>query len=210
TTLSARSADTDLPNNRERPQRESRSRIGSSGRPARERACRHRSPSSHRYSPRSSLCSRLLSPPPCLSSGTRPPVADLSLARGEVLCSAFWFCLREAEAPLALSTPVPVPARWRLHQLCRRRSRSRGVKAFHALPRRLFSFRFEFGLDWWRRRQRTIEARPWLTVMVSREAFLSLKTFAVVMVWVCEFRWIRVNPRLITRCCFEARASSEP
>ncbi|KAF3533902.1 hypothetical protein DY000_02042547 [Brassica cretica] len=47
-------------------------------------------------SPRSSLCRRPLPPPPCLSSGRRSSMADL------------------AEAPSAPSTPVQVPARWRL------------------------------------------------------------------------------------------------
>ncbi|KAF2559298.1 hypothetical protein F2Q68_00016916 [Brassica cretica] len=41
--------------------------------------------------------------------------------RGEAHRSATWFCLRETEAPSASSTPVPVPERWRLRQLCRRR-----------------------------------------------------------------------------------------
>ncbi|CAG7871729.1 unnamed protein product, partial [Brassica rapa] len=99
-------------------ERESKSIIGSGDRPARERAYRHRSPSSHRYSPRFSLCSRLLSPPPCLSSGTRPPVADLFLAslfgylvlplggRGSPSSVDAGSCLREVEASSALPSSV--------------------------------------------------------------------------------------------------------
>ncbi|WZZ75563.1 hypothetical protein YC2023_086933 [Brassica napus] len=57
------------------------------------------------------------------------------------------FVLREAEASSAPSTPVPVPARWRLPQLYRRWSRSRGVKAFRcfASPPLVPRFRFRVG-----------------------------------------------------------------
>ncbi|CAF2055697.1 unnamed protein product [Brassica oleracea var. botrytis] len=53
-------------------ERESRSKIGSGERSARERACRRRSPSSNRKDVGFSLLFRLLCLPPCLSSRSGP------------------------------------------------------------------------------------------------------------------------------------------
>ncbi|CAF1868478.1 unnamed protein product [Brassica napus] len=56
----------------ERVERESRSKIGSDERPARECACRRRNPSSNRKDVGLSLLFRFLCPPACLSSGSGP------------------------------------------------------------------------------------------------------------------------------------------